>query len=391
MRVVDDWIEGFLQYTDNTEPPVSYREWVAVSVVASLLKRKCVLNLGTLTIYPNMYIVLVGPSGKARKGTAMNPGMKLLRETGKVRLAAEAITREALIRELDASSFTEPKATGGLNMHCSLTIYSQELTVFLGYSSQQLIADLTDWYDCRDAWTYRTKNAGENEIIGVWVNLIGATTPDLLQTTLPRDALGGGLLSRMIFVYEPTKGKIVPAPFITKEEVELRKRLVQDLDSIGMMSGEFKYDKGFLDNYIDWYTAQEGNPPFQDERFSGYFERRPTHILKLCTILSASRDSSMKIDKDILDRAIKLLGRTEIKMSNAFAGFGEADDSAVMSRIMTTIAITGSILYSALLDKYHYDVSKEQLSRILSTLNAMKFCRQEHEGTDTTIIYTKEK
>ena len=102
-RIVDDWIEGYLKYTNNTEPPDSFREWVAVSVVASCLRRKCVLNWGSLIVYPNMYIVLVAPSGKARKGTAMRPGLKMLQEQG-IKLAAEAITREALIRELNEST-----------------------------------------------------------------------------------------------------------------------------------------------------------------------------------------------------------------------------------------------------------------------------------------------
>ena len=390
-RIVDDWIEGYLKYTNNTEPPDSFREWVAVSVVASCLRRKCVLNWGSLIVYPNMYIVLVAPSGKARKGTAMRPGLKMLQEQG-IKLAAEAITREALIRELNESTFTEQKAEGGLNMHCSLTVYSQELTVFLGYNNQQLLMDLTDWYDCADKWKYRTKNKElTDDIIGVWVNLIGATTPDLLQSTLPRDALGGGLLSRMIFVYEANKGKIVPAPFISPEEVELRKSLVQDLDRIGMLTGSFNYTQDFMDSYIEWYTAQENNPPFRDDRFSGYFERRPTHVLKLCIILSASRDDSMTIDASVLNRAIKLLERTEVKMPAAFAGFGEADDSAVMSKIMMTVATMKVITYPDLLQRYYFDVSREQLSRILATLSAMKFCRLEHEGKELSIIYTDKK
>ena len=388
-RIVDDWIEGYLKYTNNTEPPDSFREWVAVSVVASCLRRKCVMHLGSLTIYPNMYIILVAPSGKARKGTAMRPGLKMLQEQG-IKLAAEAITREALIRELNESTFTEQKAEGGLNMHCSLTVYSQELTVFLGYNNQQLLMDLTDWYDCADKWKYRTKNKElTDDIIGVWVNLIGATTPDLLQSTLPRDALGGGLLSRMIFVYEANKGKIVPAPFISPEEMELRKSLVQDLDRIGMLTGSFNYTQDFMDSYIEWYTAQENNPPFRDERFSGYFERRPTHVLKLCIILSASRDDSMTIDASVLNRAIKLLERTEVKMPAAFAGFGEADDSAVMSRIMMTIATGKSMSNTEIMKRHYYDIDRMQLSRILATLTAIGFCKMEHTGKETIVTYNE--
>ena len=61
-RKLNDWIDSYLEYTKNSEPPDLYKEWVAVSVVASILQRKCSLPWGDITFYPNMYIILVGPS-----------------------------------------------------------------------------------------------------------------------------------------------------------------------------------------------------------------------------------------------------------------------------------------------------------------------------------------
>ena len=96
-RQCNDWRDSYLTFTANSEPPYTYRLWCGISVIAACLKRKCVLNWGTLTLYPNMYVVLVGPSGRCRKGTAMNQGMWFMREMG-IKMAAESITREALIR-----------------------------------------------------------------------------------------------------------------------------------------------------------------------------------------------------------------------------------------------------------------------------------------------------
>ena len=107
-----------------------YRQWVGISTIAAVLQRKCSMRWGTITFYPNMYVALVGPAGKCRKGTAMSPGAAMLKDLG-VKLSAEAITREALIRELKETTNTvvDP-LTGVIYMHSSLTIYSQELTVF---------------------------------------------------------------------------------------------------------------------------------------------------------------------------------------------------------------------------------------------------------------------
>ena len=105
-RIVEDWITGYQQFTENSESPDLYKEWVAVSVIASCLQRKVFLTWDTLT-YCNMFIVLVGPSGRSRKGTAMIPGLEMLQELGTINLAAESITREALNKKMSESSGTE--------------------------------------------------------------------------------------------------------------------------------------------------------------------------------------------------------------------------------------------------------------------------------------------
>ena len=386
-----DWITSYLRYVDNTEPPNLYKEWVAISVIASCLQRKCFLDWGPMTFYPNMYIVLTGPSGKARKSTAMGPGMKLLREMG-VKLAAESITREALIRELKTSNATQvDPVSGEMNLHASLTIYSPELTVFLGYNNNALMSDLTDWYDCRDRWTYRTKNMGSDEIIGVFVNLIGATTPELIQTTLPRDAIGGGLTSRIIFVFEEKKGKVVAAPFLTPEDVEIKEALITDLEQIHMMSGEFKITSNFLDKWVDWYTASEDNPPFEDIRFSGYIERRPNHLLKLCIILSASETDQKIITEKHFDRALDLLTRTERKMPYAFSGVGKMESADIMGRVMASIATNQEMTFTELLQMYYFDADQEVLQKVVATLKAMDYCDIRYTETEMYIKYKRKK
>jgi len=335
-----------------------------------------------------MYVVLVGPSGKCRKGTAMNQGMFFLREMG-IKLAAESITREALIRELKQSNDTQVNVTtGDMFLHASLTIYSQELTVFLGYNNQALMADLTDWYDCRDTWTYRTKNMGTDEITGVWVNLIGATTPDLLQTTLPRDAIGGGLTSRMIFVFEQKKWRTVATPFLSKEERELRTLLVKDLERISMMAGEFKVTEGFIDRYVPWYMAySEGPPPFDDYRFSGYFERRPTHLLKLCMICCASRTDKMEMTEADFDNALRILELTEQKMPYTFSGVGKSTTADVMQRVIGVLKVKKIMTFSALMSQFYQDVDKLMLEKLIDTLILMKQVDVTYEGKERIVKY----
>jgi hypothetical protein len=391
-RRLQDWLEGYLALTNNSEPPYTYRLWTGISVLAACMKRKCVLNWGDIAIYPNLYVVLVGPAGRCRKGTAMKQGLGFLREKG-IKLAAESITREALVRELKNSGGNQVDVNAGnMIMHASLTVYSQELTVFLGYNNQALMADLVDWYDCGDNWTYRTKNSGTDEIIGVWVNLLGATTPELLQTTLPKDAIGGGLTSRIIFVYERNKGRTCPANFPTKEEIELKKLLIQELDSVCILSGEFRITDDFLDKYVTWYTQYSESQSYKDDyRFAGYYERRPTHLRKLCMILSASRDNSKIITAGDFDRAMEILALTERKMAYTFSGLGKSNMNEMMQRVMAYMATVKTSDFTELLQRFYQDVDKDVLEKIVESLVTMDVVRVDYAGNKKLIVYTDRK
>ena len=388
-RVHPDWIEAFLSYTNNQEAPEIYRRWTAISVIASLLKRKCYIEWEKRK-YPNMYIVLVGPSGRCRKAGAIGPGMELLRSIG-IQLAAEAITREALIRELDNSSYEDvyidKEGSNRVSVHSSLTVYSQELTVFLGYNNPQLLSDLTDWYDCRDVWTYRTKNMGTDEINGVYVNLLGATTPELIQSALPLDAVGGGLASRMIFVYAGSKGKVEPFPFKKAPSEEVKESLINDMEHIHTMRGEVTMSPEAEKVYEPWYRNPKEGTLGQDNRFSGYLERRANHLIKLSMLLSAARGDDMIISKSVLEEAIPLLSSTERDMPKALKGLGRSELALLTENVKEVVKRKGSIPLSELQSMFYRDADKETLARAIATLRVMGAVRYYmEEGSKRYIV-----
>lgn len=390
-RALPDWIDGFMDYSDNSEPPQSFRLWSAISVLSATLQRKCCIEWGSITFFPNMYVVLVAPSGKARKGTAMSFASEMLEDLP-LSLAAESITREALIRELvNATKCFQITTEDIPKTHSSLTVFAPELTVFLGYNNHALMSDLTDWYDCRTRWTYRTKNMGTDEIHGVYVTLFGATTPELLRTTLPLDAIGGGLTSRMIFVFEPKKGKIVPDPFLTNAELVLRQKLKADLERIHNLKGVFKVTKSFVERWTEWYISQEDNPPFNDHRFSGYIERRPNHVMKLSMIVNVSRSDKMVISKEDLERAIAILEFTERKMVQTFSGVGRATNADIMTRVMTELAMRKEMTMAKLQTMFYFDADKKTLEGVIETLKSMKFITSKFLNNEIILTYLEEK
>jgi hypothetical protein len=131
-----DWIKAYLEYTDNTEPSKLYRKWAAVSTIAAVLRRKTWLDWQT-RLFPNLYVVLVGPAA-ARKGTTMEPPFLMLRELG-ISLAANATTRQALVKAIKKAASGVDVADAGriVKPHASITIFNSELVVLIGYANRE--------------------------------------------------------------------------------------------------------------------------------------------------------------------------------------------------------------------------------------------------------------
>jgi hypothetical protein len=391
-RNLSDWIDSFMELTDNSEPPILFRKWAAISAIAAALQRKVRVELGlSLTFYPNLYIVLVGPSATG-KGTAMKFASDIIEQVPTIRLSAQATSLQALIRRMKETNLTDVNVdTGEQTYHSSLTIFSTEFTVFLGYHNQELIAALCEWYDCHNRWTYETIARKKEEVIGVWVNLFAGTTPDAIQASLPIESIGGGLTSRIIFVVEEKRGKLVVIPTKTEREIQLQQMLIYDLEAINRLSGIMHYTEGFLKIYSDWCYYADVHRPFHDKKFDGYCGRRRKHLITLSMVCCASRTDDMIITSDDIDRAIYLLTEVEIKMGKVFKGMGRSGTSDLLNDAIVFISnsqVPDIPLYQ-FARYFEGDMDKLEMDRVITTMEAMnviKIVRTPGQGSTLHIL-----
>lgn len=383
-RRLEDFITGYLEYAKGTESPKQYHLWSALSCIAAALQRKVYMIWGTETLYPNMYIILIGPSGKCRKGVAIGIAQDLVRSVG-IKITAESITREALIKDMKESVQTIDDPVKGIVMHCSLTTHSPELSVFLKQKDVAFLADLTDWYDSKSEWTYRTKNSGTDTINGICFNLLGASAPDWLTSILPEEAIGGGFTSRIIFVVEEEKGQIVPLPVAPDENI--RQLVRNDLEEIFVMKGEMRLDAEATAAYEKWYKNHHTNPVITDMKFAGYNERKATHIKKLSMLLSASRSDSMIVTVKDFERALTILEIAEKRMPRVFRTLGKSKYATVTLMIYDFIKTKKVTTRSAMLSQFYMDVDEYTLEIITKTLAAMKAITITHSIEEREIQY----
>lgn len=391
-RILADWLDSYLNYTFDEEPPRKFHQWMSVSIVAAALQRKCCLRWGSLTFYPNFYIILVAPPGKARKGTSMAIAEKFISEM-MIPLSPDTTSLQALIARMCECTNTEEEVEEGyFESHSSLTAFAPELTVFLGYGDKELITALCDFYDCRPKYVYRTVSRGTEEIIGVYLNLIGATTPELIKDSMSMATIGTGLPSRMIFVYEHKIEKRVVCPLYTLsvEGQELRRNLIEDLTKIRSLKGDFKVSKNFLALWTEWYGKYPDDCPFDQVHFGSYWERKPAHIMKLSMVMSASRSDDKLIRAKDLQRAIKLLTETERQMPCVFQQVGTSSQSDNIQKIMNFIAVRKSVTTNELMKEFIMFLDQIELDKVLSALHMSGFIKAPIIKEGLTVIRHKD-
>jgi hypothetical protein len=372
-RMLKNLIDGYIEWTENTEPPFSYRLATGISVIAACLKRKVSVFIGSLPFYPNFILILVGPPA-ARKGTAMAAGRELLNSLG-VPLAHDEYSRSKLITALTSA------ASDG---HSSLTIIATELTVFLGYQNLEMLTMLGKWYDCESNFAYDTHKHGIQFAENVWMNLLGGTTPMLLQASVPQNAIGSGFASRTIYCFEQDKAKIVYEPIMP---ADLREALLNDLTEVLGLYGQFDLDKHFMDYYKRWRDNSD-NLDLGDPKLQGYVQRRPNHLFKLMMVCSAARSNDMKIKKEDFDKANWILNLIELKMSKTYLGIGTNPVAQLQVQIMEFIKSRGRVAMKDVYERFFSDATHHNFLDIMSSLSAQDFCKMTD---DAVLIYNKDR
>ena len=394
-RHLDDWLERYIQLNKNHEAPTLYHLWSGITAITSVLKRKCYSNWGSLGyVYPNLYIALVGPPG-GRKGAAMKIAKGMLQQL-EIQLGADSLgSTQALYKEIMTSEDSYLEHNGLPKMHKSLSVWSEEFQVFLSDRDPTLIAGLTDLFDCADVWRYTTLKRGSEDVSNCWLTIIGAITPSLLQSKLSQDAVGGGLISRIIFVVGYGAIKRVALPFYTEEEKILKKHLIEDLQQISNFSGPFILKNDFLRVYAQWYEQTGGISKIDSEKFQGYNGRRPLHIKKLCMIISAAESDSMEIHEHHFKKALAIFELTEVEMPNAFHGLGMANTANLMAKILSFIEGRNKITWKELLDRFYLDIENMDVLRKFMDMAEQRGLVTKGVGLDdvtyTVIAKKKEK
>ena len=352
-RKFANWLKAYTHYTRDSESPTSFHFWTGVSTLAGALRRRVWIDMRKFQWTPNFYVILVGPPGVAAKSTSISAGISLLSKVPGVKFGPESMTWQALAKDLEeAIEHVEYLRPDGIKdrvaMSC-LTIEITELGTFLRTEDDQLMSFLIRmWEGQHSTFRHKTKASGNVEVDNPWLNIIGATTPAWLKENFPEAMIGGGLTSRVVFVYGDKKRTLIPYPdeiIPTPEVMKLREDLIADLVEISKLSGPYQLSTFAREWGRAWYGDHNNTdlrpPHLASDRFGGYLARKQTHLHKFAIVLAAAKRNQLVIEEDDLKEADAIISDNEKDMLKVFESIGVVTQHKHVQQIVSVVNFNG--------------------------------------------------
>lgn len=351
--------EKYFAYIGQTEAPMIYHRWCAISMIGALLGRNFHFPFGHSSIFPNQYMLLTGSPG-TRKGTAMKPAKNLLKTIGYKKTAPEQTSSQRFLYEMQKLNAVEVEEVEGMELEIldsgnpsEIYVVSDEFGDFIK-GDINFIRTLTNLWDNLPEYRHPKLHGKDVYVFEPTVNIIGATTPSDMAQTMPIEAIGQGALSRYILIHaDPTGIQIDFPPPPDPSHVQSITDHVQEIRE--KIKGEAIFPLETRELCGQMYRNAI---KLEDPRFTYYNTRRYTHLLKLGMIFAAM-DLTMTIEPKHILQANTLLAVTEHRMPKALGEFGKARNADVANLVMEKLRATKSPLTVRQLFKFvSQDVNK---------------------------------
>jgi hypothetical protein len=377
----EDFLSSYLTYTSGTESPTVFHRWSALTILGAYLGRNLSFQLGHFRINPNLYVMLMGSPG-TRKSTAIKIASSLIRQAGYTNIAADRTTKEKFLLDLAGEEATDGKDILEQNLFgpsgsAEILVAADEFNTFIGNGNIEFLSMLGVLWDHNGIFKNRVKNSKSIEIQDPTVSILAGNTPTGFSLAFPIESIGQGIFSRILLVHgEPSGRKITFPDPPSESETKLVLDYLVEIKSSCTGTLTLHTDAKKLLDHI--YHTWKG---LDDVRFDSYSNRRFSHLLKLCIIVTAARCSTVLTEEDVI-YANTILTHTEHSMPQSLGSFGKARHSDVTHKLLQVLESAHSVVQLRDLWKHlHNDLEKmTDLADLLRNLVAADKIIQVQNG-----------
>lgn len=364
-----NYLYEFQKLGKDTEIPGIFVVWGGVATLSAMLSRRVYVDMGTFTIYPNLFIVLVAGSGKCRKSTMIEMVEdQILPFSDDINLLVDKGTFQGISDDLRKVGELAPGTE--LESHQGYMILDEVTTLLNKQSWEGRVGELLhQLIDCKKSFRARTRGKGVEELKNTCLGAFGGTTIELIRDAIPPQMIGAGLSSRMIFVYTDQPGPPCAKPEMTPEKREALEKIHKKLKHTLTVEGQMEFSEEAEAYYQERYNDHYYNCPFWDEpNLWGYASRRYVFVIKLAMLLSIAEGDGLVIEKSHIQGAENLIFETEKNLPKVVGKMGQSNDGELTDYVMSVIRQRGKITRTDLTLKVKNRLKSKELDEILDTL-----------------------
>ena len=264
-------------------------------------------------LYPNLYVILVGPPGSG-KTLAVNNGLRILRKVEGLRTGPDKMSPEAFVSILEKATQKEGSAI--------ISLFLDELDVLLQKKGELDVRPiLTQAYNCPDKFVYATERKGEQAFLNSCINILATTQVSWISENISLTDLGKGFPARLFLIHSDEVHK---PPYFAKfnEATSIETKLQNHLKLITMVKGKMTWSDEAQAQFVS--LTDNGIPPRPTmPHLDHYNTRRDMYLAKLAMILAKSRDpSTLELQKEDILAAMETLLEAEETMPHALSMIG---------------------------------------------------------------------
>lgn len=359
------FFDDVVTHAAQSESPREFLPWIPLCTVSSILRGKVHVNRQVYNVYPNLYVLITGPSGII-KGYTTTLTKSLVKLIDNTRVFSGRFSIQAFITKL---SKMEERENGNHIKDASAAIISGEFSASV-VDDPMAMTILTDLYDTayNSEWTNSLKSSGDEVLKNPCITLMGASNEEHFNIMMSGREIRGGFIGRCLLVYSN-----VPGPkndFLDPIEGfdGNLTRFKPFLHDVAQLSGEIILDECAKTEYRNWYKDFH---IAQIEDKTGGISRLKDKIMKVALNLAVCKRLEKRIIADDIIHAKHICIDSQVKLDKLTKGSGSAVDSNKTRMVLQMLigAGGGEINRSEILSALTGDIDYLDLDKIMTTLN----------------------
>lgn len=379
------FIKNYIDYASGlTDAPLEFHLGGALTTLSTICGSKVIYpGYGGRRQWPNLYTLLIAPSGLFRKSTSVGIAEDMVAEVDSDLILSGEQSREKFLSLLKNCP----------NVLYPISEFAAVLSMWNRDYAQGFREIVVDLFDCRQEYSRQTLKDGKLTIKRPALNIMAASTLDWLKEKLTEGDLRGGLMGRFIII--PGETKADDPGLKVDHDKETKTRLVNYLKAIRNIEQSWCDVTPVLTEYNEWVRkaekvmAQQFNP-----ELLGFQSRLASHVLKLMVLFRVS-DSPQPLSKYIiqntdLGRAV-ILGRWLIDQATALAetGFIKSKTEQSIQRLLSIASRNGGISRRVAIQNMH--LTSKQFDVIIQTAvdRGELIVERENTGTKPALFYKR--